>query len=122
MATYATSLLIAIHNAVVTELGSGAKFVLLNSSNTVLATIPLNSPAGIVDQGTGVLSISFNGRDDSADASGTAANFQLRTSADAPLITGPVRSGTSPLTGYLTLSSTTVTAGMPVEVSSLTFG
>ena len=122
MATYAVALISALHQTVIDEFGAGAKFVLLNSGNTVLSTIALDNPIGTVDQLTGKLTIGFDGRDESAAVSGTAVNFQLRKSDDTPLITGPVRSGTTPLSGYLTLNSTVIVAGTPVEVSSLTFG
>lgn len=122
MATYATDLIIAIHNTVVSELGGGADLVLTNSGNTVLAIFPLGSDAGTVDPVTGQLSINFDGRCEAAEASGTAAYFKLRKADTTVLITGPVRSGTSSLTGYLTLNSTLIESGSPIEITSLTFG
>ncbi len=122
MTTYALSLLTAVHTEVIDALGTGGKLALVNSANVLLAEIPLNTPAGIINGVTGQLTISFNGRCESAAASGTIANFQLRTSADAVIITGACRAGTTALADYLTFNSLLTQAGSPVEVSSLTFG
>ena len=122
MTTYASSLLVAVHTTVVTQLGNNADLALTSAAGTVLAVIPLNNPAGTVNGTTGQLTISFNGRCEAAAASGTAAYAKLRTSGGTTLITLPMRSGTSPLSGYVTLASLTVVAGSPVEVDELTFG
>ena len=122
MTTLAASLQAAIHATVVTELGAGGNCALTNSAGTLLAEIPLDTPAGTVDPTSGQLSIAFDGRCEAAAASGTAAYCKLRTSADAVLITLPCRSGTTPLSGYLTLASLTIVAGSPVEIDELTFG
>lgn len=122
MTTLATSLQVAIHNTVVSQLGAAADCALTNAAGTVLAVIPLLTPAGTVNPSTGQLSIAFDGRCEAAAASGTAADAKLRTSAGATLITIPCRSGVSPLSGFVTLASLTVVAGSPVELDELTFG
>ena len=122
MTTLAASLQAAIHATVVTELGASADCALTNAAGTVLAVIPLDTPAGTVDPVSGQLSIAFDGRCEAAAASGTAAYAKLRTSAGAVLITLPCRSGVSPLSGYVTLKALTVVAGSPFELDELTFG
>lgn len=122
MATYAASLFVSVHTAVVTDLGAGADLALTNAAGTVLAVCPLDTPAGTVNGTSGQLSIAFDGRCESAAVSGTAAYAKLRTSAGATLITLPCRAGTTGLSGYLTLSALTIVAGQPVEINELTFG
>lgn len=122
MTTLAASLQVAIHNTVVTELGAGADCALTNAAGTVLAVIPLDTPAGTVNPTSGQLSIAFDGRCEAATASGTAAFAKLRTSTGTALITLPCRSGVSPLSGYVTLKSLSVVAGSPFELDELTFG
>ena len=121
MTTLAAALQVAIHTTVVTELGAGADCALTNAAGTVLAVIPLDTPAGTVNPTSGQLSIAFDGRCEAA-ASGTAAYAKLRTSGGTVLITLPCRSGVAPLSGYVTLASLTIVAGSPVEIDELTFG
>lgn len=122
MTTYSLDLLTAVHTEVIDALGAGANLALVNSSNVLLAEIPLLTPAGTIDGVTGALSIAFDGRCESAAASGTIAYFQLRTSTDVVKITGDCRSGATALPDYLTFNSLLTVAGSPVEVDSLTFG
>lgn len=122
MATYSAELLIAVHDEVVSILGTDAKLVLLNNTSTVLAIFPLLTPAGTVDPVTGQLTIAFDGRCDAAEESGTVSTFEIRESDDTPHITGPCRSGSTSVAGYLTLNTLLVEAGAPLEISSLTFG
>lgn len=122
MVTYSADLLIAVHTEVVNVFGADAKLVLLNTSNLVLAIFPLNTPAGVVDPVTGQLTISFDGRCEAAEESGTASTFEIRTSTDVMCISGPCRAGSSASSGYLTFNTLLIESGAPLEISSLTFG
>lgn len=122
MITYSADLLIAVHDEVVSVMGTDAKLVLLNMSNLVLAEFPLMTPAGTVDPITGQLSIDFDGRCEAAAESGTTVTFEIRTSTDDTLLSGPCRSGSSALSGYLTFNTLLIESGSPLEITSLTFG
>ena len=85
--TYATTLKNTRLAAVVTALGANAKLEIGTAGmTTVLATIVLDTTAGTVN--TGVLTFSGMPKNDTADATGTAAAARIRTAADVDVVTG----------------------------------
>lgn len=85
------------------------------AATTLLAELTLSDPCGTVING--VLTFSAITQDSSANATGTATWFRIVTSAAAHVLDGSV--GTSG--ADLNLTTTSVTTGQPVQVTSLVF-
>jgi hypothetical protein len=85
------------------------------SVTNLLAELTLSDPCGTVTNG--VLTFSAITQDASANATGTATWFRIVTSAAAFVLDGGV--GTSG--ADLNLTTTSVTTGQPVQVTSLVF-
>jgi hypothetical protein len=101
--------------------GSGAGFVRIRSSaDVLLAQCPLNDPCGSVNGTTGLLTFSFNGRDESADATGTAAYAEFCTSAGTVHLSLPAEAGTVAVNGKIVINSLSILSGGPVEIVSAT--
>jgi len=83
------------------------------SVTNLLAELTLSDPCGTVTNG--VLTFSAITQDSSANATGTATWFRIVTSAAAFVLDGSV--GTSG--ADLNLTTTSVTTGQPVQVTSL---
>lgn len=120
MATYST----ALKNARLDEItaaidaGTGAGKLEIGTAGmaSVLATITLNDPSAGAASG-GVLTLTMPQSDTSADATGTAAEARIRTSANADVITG-LTVGTAATD--IILDSTSITAGQTVTINSAT--
>lgn len=124
-ATYSAAALVAAHTSFrdLIDSGSGAGFVRLrNSSDTLLAQIPLSDPCGSVNGTTGLLTFSMAGRDESADATGTVAYGEFCDSDGDVHLSLPAQSGSTPVSGKLVMTTLTLTAGAPVEILSATIG
>lgn len=91
-------------------------------ADTLLATIPLNDPCGTVNGTTGQLSFSIAGRDESADASGTAAYAEFCDSDGTVHLSLPAQQGATSVSGYIVLNTLAILSGGPVEVLSATVG
>lgn len=85
------------------------------TATTLLAELTLSDPCGSVTNG--VLTFSAITQDSSANATGTATWFRIVTSAGAHVLDGSV--GTSG--ADLNLTTTSITSGQPVQVTSLVF-
>lgn len=99
--------------------GGGNGYMYLRDGSTVLASIQLARPMGVVD--SGVLTFSGTLLDDSADATGYADNAIITDSAGASQVTGLTVG--IPLSGLDIvisngLNSTLITAGQTVAVLS----
>lgn len=117
------SAIVASHTALLALLDgatTAAKVTLHDSSDTLLATVPLTDPAGTVNGTTGALTLTPNGRDESADAGGEAAYATIRDGDGLAYRSLPCQTGSSAVTGYCVMKSTTIVAGSPVEIVSLT--
>ena len=125
VATYSASALIAAHTSFrdLIDSGSGAGSIrILDSADVLLAQIPLTDPCGTVNGTTGQLTITPSGRDESADASGTAAYGEFCNSDGTVYLSLPAQVGTAAVAGKLVMNTLTVAAGGPVEVLSATIG
>ena len=100
-------------NAVKTEVGTDGKLKIRNSSNVVLATIPLGS-GGTVSGAVWTLIVSPTS-DASADATGIAANAIITTSGDVTKISG-LTVGTSG--ADINLDNLSIAAGQTVTINS----
>ena len=103
--------------AVVTALGASGKLVIgtsaLSGATGVLATVPLDNPAGV--DTNGVLTLTAAGMTAVAIASGTAAKAELRDGSDNVIASGLTVGVGS---GDVQLATTTVTADVAVTISS----
>lgn len=125
VATYSAAALVAAHTSFrdLIDSGSGAGFLRIrNSADALLAQVPLNDPCGSVNGTTGQLTFSFSGRDESADATGTAAYGEFCDSDGDVHLALPAQAGTAAVSGKLVLNTLSIISGGPVEVLSATIG
>ena len=123
--TYSIAALAAAHTAFkdLIDAGSGAGSIKIrDAADALLAQIPLTDPCGTVNGGTGQLTITLAGRDESADASGTAAYGEFCDSAGLVHLALPAQAGASAVSGKLVINTLSIVAGGPVEVLSATVG
>lgn len=125
VATPSVAALVGAHNFFVSLLDAGAGPGLCrirSAADVLLAEITLDDPAGTVNGTTGQLTITFDGRDDSANASGTAAYGELCDSDGTVHYAIPAQAGSTPVAGKLVLNTLTIVAGLPVEILTCTIG
>jgi hypothetical protein len=125
VATYSVAALVAAHTAFrdLIDAGVGPGAIKVRSATDVLlGTVPLTDPCGTVNGTTGQLTITPSGRDESADASGTAAYGEVCDSAGLVHLALPVQAGAAAVSGKLVLNTLTVVAGGPIEVLTGTLG
>lgn len=103
--------------AVIDAIGSAGKMVIgtsaLSGATGVLATLTLASPAFTL--ASGVITLAGVPRSATAAATGTAAKAELRTSADASVVTG-LTVGTS-ATDFI-INSTSISTGQTVQCTA----
>lgn len=124
-ATYSVAAQIAAHTAFRDLLDAGGlagAVQIKDDDDVLLAEIPLTYPCGTVDALTGQLTITPAGRDESADASGTAAYGEFCDSTGAVYLSLPAQAGSSAVLGKLVINTLSIVAGGPVEVLSATVG
>lgn len=115
------SAIAASHTALLALLDAGAtpaKVTLHNDADTLLSTIPLTDPAGTVNGTTGELTLTPNGRDESAAASGTAAYATLRDGDGTAYRSLPCQTGSFAVPGACVMNTLSIVAGGPVEIVS----
>ena len=101
---------------------AGGSIKIRDAADVLLATVPLTDPCGSVNATTGQLTITPAGRDESADASGTAAYGEFCDSTGAVYLSLPAQAGSSAVLGKLVINTLSIGAGGPVEVLSATVG
>ena len=103
--------------------GRGAGSIKIrDSADVLLAEIPLTDPCGTVNGTTGQLTITMSGRDESADASGTAAYGEFCNSDGTVYLSLPAQAGTVAVSWYIVINTLTIVAGGPVDVLSAVIG
>lgn len=124
VATYSAAALVAAHTSFkdLIDAGTAGSVKIRDASDVLLAVCPLNDPCGTVNGTTGRLTFSFNGRDESADASGTAAYAQFCDSAGVVHLSLPAQAGTVAVSGKIVLNTLSIVAAAPVEILSATIG
>ena len=125
VATYSASALVAAHTSFrdLIDSGSGAGSIKIrDSADVLLAQIPLTDPCGTVNGTSGQLTITPSGRDESADASGTAAYGEFCNSSGTVYLSLPAQAGTAAVSGYIVINTLAIAAGGPVEVLSAIVG
>lgn len=122
--TYSAEALIAAHTTFINLIDTGtAGFVRIRSAaDVLLAQVPLDDPCGTVNGTTGQITFAFDGRDESADATGTAAYAEFCESDGTVHLALPTQAGSSAVSGYLVLNTLAIVAGGPVEILSATIG
>lgn len=124
-ATYSAAALVAAHTAFrdLLDAGAGSGFIKIrDAADVLLAQIPLTEPCGTINGTTGQLTISMAGRDDSADASGTAAYGEFCNGDGVVCLSLPAQEGSAVVSGKLVLNTLTIVATVPVEAVSATVG
>lgn len=125
VATYSAAALVAAHTAFkdLIDAGAGAGSIKIrDAADVLLAQIPLTDPCGTVNGTTGQLTITPSGRDESADATGTAAYGEFCDSNGLVHLSLPAQAGSAAVSGKIVLNSLSIVAGGPVEVLSATVG
>ena len=125
VATYSVASLVAAHTAFrdLLDAGAGAGSIKIrDAADVLLAQIPLTDPCGTVNGTTGQLTLTMSGRDESADASGTAAYGEFCDSAGLVHLSLPTQAGVESVSGKLVLNTLVIVASGPVEVLSATVG
>ena len=124
-ATYSTAALVAAHTAfrdLIDAGTAGGSIKIRDSADVLLAQIPLSKPCGTINGTTGQLTITPAGRDESADATGTAAYGEFCDSNGTIHLSLPAQAGAVAVTGKLVINTLSIVAGGPVEVLSATVG
>lgn len=124
-ATYSAAALVAAHTAFRDLIDAGVSagsIKIRDASDVLLAQIPLTDPCGTVNGTTGQLTLTADGRDESADASGTAAYGEFCDSDGLVHLSLPAQAGTVAVSGKLVMNTLTVVASAPVEITSAVIG
>lgn len=125
VATYSVAALVAAHTSFrdLIDSGSGAGSIKIrDSADVLLAEIPLTDPCGTVNGTTGQLTITPSGRDESANATGTAAYGEFCDSDGLVHLALPTQAGAVAVPGKLVMNTLSVIAGGPVDVITATIG
>ena len=123
-ATYSAAALVAAHTSFkdLIDAGTAGSIKIRNSSDVLLAQIPLSDPCGSVNGTTGQLTFSIAGPDSSADASGTAAYGEFCASDGTVHLSLPAQAGSVAVSGKLVLNTLSIIAGGPVAILSAIIG
>ena len=125
VATYSAAALVAANTSFkdLIDAGAGAGSIKIrDAADVLLAQIPLTDPCGTVNGTTGQLTITPSGRDESADATGTAAYGEFCDSNGLVHLSLPAQAGSAAVSGKIVINSLSIVAGGPVEVLSATVG
>ena len=125
VATYSAAALVAANTSFkdLIDAGAGAGSIKVrDAADVLLAQIPLTDPCGTVNGTTGQLTITPSGRDESADATGTAAYGEFCDSNGLVHLSLPAQAGSAAVSGKIVINSLSIVAGGPVEVLSATVG
>lgn len=124
-ATYSVAALVAAHTAfrdLIDAGTAGGSIKIRDAADVLLAQIPLTDPCGTVNGTTGQLTITPSGRDESADATGTAAYGEFCDSNGVVHLSLPAQVGAAAVSGKIVINTLSIVAGGPVEVLSATVG
>jgi len=122
---YSVDTIEAAHQAVLDLIDAGASsgtVKIRDESDTQLAEIPLDDPAGTINVSTGRLTITASGPDTDADATGTCSYGEICDSDGNVILTLPAESGTSAVLGKIVLNSLSIAAGAEVTMVSAIIG
>ena len=123
--TYSAAALVAAHTAfrdLIDAGAAGGSIKIRDAADVLLATIPLTDPCGTINATTGQLTITPAGRDESADATGTAAYAEVCDSNGVVYLSLPAQQGTAAVSGKVVLNTLSIVAGGLVEMLSVVVG
>lgn len=123
-ATYSVAALVAAHTALLALIDGAAtagKVNIRDSADGLLATVMLSDPAGTVSGTTGRLTLSGPGGDLGL-ATGTPAYGEVCDGDGVAYLSLPVQSGSSAVSGYLVINTSTIIDGEPVTLVSGAIG
>lgn len=110
-------------NGVITNIDSHATLPgyteIRDAGGIVLSSCPYTDPCGTVAALTGILTITHNGRDEAANATGTAASAHFMDGAGVEHHRLPCQVGTTYAAGFYVLASLSIAVGQPVEYSNV---
>jgi hypothetical protein len=119
--THSTTARNALANAILGlidgDAGAGRIEIYTAARATLLGTLTLSDPAGTV--ATGTLTFSAIAQDTAADATGSAALFDIKDNSGDLVLSGTITATGGG--GDLTMPSVSITAGEPIQISSLTY-
>jgi hypothetical protein len=125
LSTYSPAALIAAHTALLGVIDGDTnpgKVTIHNTADVLLAEIPLADPGGSVNQTTGALSLTPDGREDDAPAAGTPSYGTVRNGAGTAIHSLPCQQGTEAVPGKCVLNTMSIQAGDAVELISWIIG
>lgn len=124
VATYSAEAKIAAHNSLLAliDTGTAGSIKIRSAADVLLAQIPLEDPGGTVNGTTGQLTLALDGRDESADATGTMAYAEVCESDGTVHLAIPAQQGTVAVAGKIVANTLSVVAGAPFEIVSATIG
>jgi len=113
---------VAAHQDLLTALAAGAGTDTvarwLASDDTVLAQAVLDMGASAVDPASGDITFVVDTQEAAADATGTAAVFQVLDRDGVVQLELDCQEGSSAVAGYMTMNTLSIAAGVPVEILS----
>lgn len=124
VATYHAQAKIDAHTALLAliDAGTAGSIKIRSSADVLLAQVPLEDPGGTVNGTTGQLTLNLDGRDESADATGTMAYAEVCSSAGTVYLAIPAQQGTVAVSGKIVANTLSVVAGAPFEILSAVIG
>lgn len=123
--TYSVATLVGAHTFFknLIDAGTGAGSIKIrDAADVLLAQVPLTDPCGTINGTTGQFTITPSGRDESADASGTAAYGEICDSDGVVHLSLPAQAGSVAVSGKIVINTLTIVAGGPVEVIGVLVG
>ena len=125
MLTIHVDMKIAVHTAAkvaIDAAGAAGRVDIVDEENVVLATVPLTYPCGTVSGTTGQLTVTPDGRDESAANGGVAHHADICDKDGKKLLVLSCVEGASPVADACVLAVLTVVENAPFEITSITIG
>lgn len=125
LTSWRPSAIIAAHNALLALLDADAlpaKMTAHDASDTLLATVTLGDPAGVVNGTTGLLTLTIAAQEESAPAGGNVSYWTIRDGAGVAYRSLEAIESTTPVPGKITMNTVAVLAGGPVQILAASVG
>jgi hypothetical protein len=120
---YSLAAWVAAHDALLTVISTGTgtdqAAVFVDSSDTVLATVPLDLATSDVGV-DGTLTLEIDGSPPNATATGTADRVIVQDKDGDPVLELDCKVGTVAEAGYMVMNTLSIVSGMPVDITSFT--
>ena len=120
---WSVAIITAANQGIITNLDSHATLPgyteIRDAGGVVLTKCVYTDPCGTINGTTGQLTITHSGRDEAADATGTAASAHLMDGTGTEHHRLPCQAGSVAVPGVCIVTSLSITAGQPVEYSNI---